>query len=327
MDIKKEHSALQNRAVSLGQASRWPRPSEETHRIALLPQNCFQTDSEGLHWGNLYASLATEHSWAANLPAVEHHCLAYCVSNAATITRRFDGDSNFQTGVLRARRLGVIPARRSSEWSFSGSADVLLLYLHQSMIDRLACELLDHDSSQVDLFPLLGKEDPLLEQLALAALSELRTRKPESSLYVDTLAQTIAVRLIHAHSGTGRQVSAALDKETASQGGLDRAIDFIESSLDADLRLATLAEEAGMSPFYFARAFKKKTGESPHQFLIRRRIERAKGLLASTRMEVAEIAFATGFSSQSHLAATFKRNVGMTPGDFRGRRRPSDPTH
>ncbi|HYW04038.1 MAG TPA: helix-turn-helix transcriptional regulator [Gammaproteobacteria bacterium] len=99
---------------------------------------------------------------------------------------------------------------------------------------------------------------------------------------------------------------------------LNRLFDLIEARLGGgDLSLRTLAAEAGMHPHYLPRAFRRIVGQSPHQYVMTRRIERARRLLRDTDLTVAAIAAESGFSSQSHLCSHFKRATGVTPGEYR----------
>jgi AraC family transcriptional regulator len=108
----------------------------------------------------------------------------------------------------------------------------------------------------------------------------------------------------------------------AAPAGLDdrrlqRAVDRIMGHLGDDLSLEDLSATAGMSPFHFARAFKTATGESPLQYVIRRRIEAAQAMLKGSRLAVAEIAHRVGYDDLSRFGQHFKRQVGATPGAFR----------
>ncbi|MCX7056979.1 MAG: AraC family transcriptional regulator, partial [Proteobacteria bacterium] len=98
---------------------------------------------------------------------------------------------------------------------------------------------------------------------------------------------------------------------------LRAATDFIESQLDQDLSLESISAASAMSPFRFARAFKKATGQSPLQYVIHRRIDRAKELLRSGDRDLADIANLVGFSTQSHFTAVFRRRCGTTPKRYR----------
>ena len=96
-----------------------------------------------------------------------------------------------------------------------------------------------------------------------------------------------------------------------------RVLDYIDAAMDGELSLDAMAEVAGMNPFYFARAFRRRFGESPHRFVLQRRIERAKRLLSETETPLVEVALNCGFASQSHFASVFHRHVGVTPSRFR----------
>lgn len=102
-----------------------------------------------------------------------------------------------------------------------------------------------------------------------------------------------------------------------SPAQLRRVVLFIESHLDEDLPLTALAAVADLSPSHFARRFKAATGQAPHRYVLARRVNGAKRLLLETDMPLAEVAAATGFSSQAHLTGIFGRAVGMTPGAYR----------
>lgn len=96
------------------------------------------------------------------------------------------------------------------------------------------------------------------------------------------------------------------------------AIDhFIDSHIEGTLRIDDLAGLAGLSRFHFLRCFKRATGSSPLQYVLARRVAHAQTLLATREGSIADVAYAAGFSSQSHLNAMFKRHVGMTPGAYR----------
>ena len=94
---------------------------------------------------------------------------------------------------------------------------------------------------------------------------------------------------------------------------LQQAVDYINTHLDRDLSLVQIAGVIHLSPTYFASLFKRATGISPHQYVIRQRVERAKLLLSQTDLMIADIAVQVGFSSQSHLTQQFKRLTSMTP--------------
>src|SRR4051794_1866584 len=98
-----------------------------------------------------------------------------------------------------------------------------------------------------------------------------------------------------------------------------RARDLIDARYGEPLDVAAIARSAHASPAHFSRSFKKLFGETPHQYLLTRRIERAKHLLRSTDLSVTEVSLQVGFASLGSFSATFKRLVGSTPREFRRR--------
>ena len=96
-----------------------------------------------------------------------------------------------------------------------------------------------------------------------------------------------------------------------------RLVEYIEENLGGNLSLETMAAEVSVSPLYLARAFKTAVGQSPHQYVLQRRLERAKELLRSTDTPIVDVALASGFSSQSHLSNWFQRQVGISPAVYR----------
>ena len=141
---------------------------------------------------------------------------------------------------------------------------------------------------------------------------------PLGRMQVETLARALGVYIMRHYSNL-EQTSTTLP---AVRGALDarrleRVKEFIDVHISEDLTIDTLADEAYLSPFHFARAFKAATGSAPHRYLTDRRIERAKALIAEGRLPLADIAYICGFSSQAHLTRWFKRIVGTTPGAYR----------
>ena len=96
-----------------------------------------------------------------------------------------------------------------------------------------------------------------------------------------------------------------------------RLREHIDAHMDERISVAALARLANLSVCYFVRAFKQSVGVTPHDYLIRRRVERTMALLAGTDMPLSEIALAAGFADQSHCARRFRQHVGMSPRDYR----------
>lgn len=98
---------------------------------------------------------------------------------------------------------------------------------------------------------------------------------------------------------------------------LRRVQDYVETHLAESLSLVELATVAGFSEYHFARLFRQATGQSPYQYVLQKRVERAQNLLSHTNRSISEIAIETGFTHQSHMTHVFKRYVGLTPKAYR----------
>jgi AraC-like DNA-binding protein len=102
-----------------------------------------------------------------------------------------------------------------------------------------------------------------------------------------------------------------------SAGAMRRVRECVEAHLSESIDLTMLAAAAGLSMHHFARQFKQSAGVPPHRYLTQKRVERAQEMLAQTDLSLSEIAYAAGFSDQSHLARHFRHILGTTPREFR----------
>jgi AraC family transcriptional regulator len=98
---------------------------------------------------------------------------------------------------------------------------------------------------------------------------------------------------------------------------LKRVVEYVDNYPSANITSSDLAVVAGLSRMHFASQFRQATGLRPHEFLLRRRIQRAEELLRNTTMPIVEIALSVGFGTQAHLTTVFKRFAGCTPGRWR----------
>jgi AraC family transcriptional regulator len=191
----------------------------------------------------------------------------------------------------------------------------------RSIFVELAPELVDEarrrsgSARQVELRAGPAANDQFIPPLA-EALVDLAGRKDASTtLLAESLALTLATHLAQNHSTSALRPVKIRGAMAPSKVRLLEQ--FIGARLDREISLADLASLAEMSLFHFARCFKQSTGVAPHQYVTRRRIERARQLLANPELGVADVALRCGFSHQSHFSETFRRVVGTTPRLYR----------
>lgn len=185
------------------------------------------------------------------------------------------------------------------------------LSLKPALLTRNATELLGVD--RVEIPPRKPFYDPLILQIGLALKADLESQRPGGRLYAETMANALAVHILRNYSATHKPVHY-LGGLSPTQ--LKLVTDYINDHLAQELSLEELAAIAQLSPYHFCRSFKRSTGFTPHQYVIRQRVERAKLLLKDGKMGISEVAFVCGFTHQSHLNRHFKRLTGVTPKFF-----------
>jgi AraC family transcriptional regulator len=287
----------------------------ETHGRVLRPGNRLIAHSSDVGWRSLYAAIIEEAPFRATEPPVRHPSFIYHLTRPTEVARKIEGAAPEKT-LIGPRRICLTPGEATTEWQHDGRPEILQVYLRQSVYAAAVGEMYGTDGATAELIPRFAISDPLLEQLAIAITTALRDGTAEDALYIDTLAQMIAVHLAKTHSSRSRPVRLATPQKMAGWR-MRRLIDYIEENLDGNLSLEAMAAEVGVSPLYLARAFKTAIGQSPHQYVLGRRLERAKELLRNTDNPIVDIALAAGFSSQSHLSNWFVRLVGVSPAAYR----------
>jgi AraC family transcriptional regulator len=190
---------------------------------------------------------------------------------------------------------------------------IVVTLLSPRLVDEIATDA--RLPVRPEMRPLFRARDPLLNELLLALSKEVLADNPAGPLYAETLGAAVAAQLLHRHSRGAR--------ERPGRGGLGSrkfrlVSDYVEAHLGEPIRLRELAGIAGMSTFQLAHRFKETAGLPPHQYVTRRRIERAKELLRQANSSVIEVALACGFASPSHFAQVFRLLTGVTPRSYRG---------
>lgn len=200
----------------------------------------------------------------------------------------------------------VVPAGADGSWEDAAPTEIISVRLSPTLVSSIA-EALEVPAG-TELAPKLGARDPLMEHLVRALIAELDTPAPTGRLYADSLAAALATRLLHDFG------PRAPGRQTLSKPQLRRIVEHVESRLDAELSLAEIAQVAGLSVPHLTTLFRRTMGQSVHAYVMERRVCRARALLLSGRVGIAEAALETGFAHQSHLARWMRRLLGVTPG-------------
>ncbi|HEV2801956.1 MAG TPA: helix-turn-helix domain-containing protein [Pyrinomonadaceae bacterium] len=176
---------------------------------------------------------------------------------------------------------------------------------------------LTRDDARITFPAQAIEHDPRLARLARDLADELRTAETGHELVVAALVEQTLVQLLRRYASIRRTTELELSRAGLIDRRIRRAVELMHSHLAEELPLEELASAAYLSPFHFARLFKKLTGLPPHAYLAALRIERARTLLATTDDSITEIAARVGYANSSHFGKAFRQFTGLTPRAFR----------
>ena len=234
--------------------------------------------------------------------------LVLTLSEAHRVERRMEG--RISRDAPRVGAITLLPPGCPAHFTITGPASVLMLRVPwQGAVSLLAQ---DHgaDPVRIEFRPRFHADDPVLARLLYGAAA--------SGVYGgEEAVHAILARLLTDHAARPARPGTMLPRGGLAPARLRRVLDRIESGLAGRLTLSALAAEAGMTPFHFAHEFRRVVGSAPHQYLVRRRVDRAVVLLGRRELTVAEVARQAGFTHASHLARHMRRQTGMTADAFR----------
>jgi AraC family transcriptional regulator len=271
--------------------------------------------SDRLGWTGLEAASApAAPSAEVDRPPLTHHTLVLFSRPPDELELRYEGVKRHRPPPAGA--VSVVPAGSPSRWRWRGTKGSMHVYLEPGLVGRVAAEVFDRDPARLAIPPLDNLDLPPLRATMAVVAAELASGGAGGPLAAESLANVLAVHLLR-HLAAPRRLQRGRDG-ALPRGRLRAVVEYIEEHLHGCPSLAQLAAVVGLNPYHFARQFKAATGLPPHQYVILRRVERAKHLLqAGADLSLAEVALRAGFSDQSKLSHHFKRVVGVTPGQFR----------
>src|SRR5438128_2120447 len=238
------------------------------------------------------------------------HMVVLHLSGSQTLHLRWSGQP-WTTHRFEPGSVHVVPAQAPFTARWEVEAEWIALLLAPELVSGVA----GARGPGIALQPGFGLDEPLLAELLLALRDEVRAKLPAGRAYAEQLGAAVAAQLAHKHAD--REPRVPYRRGGLSQGKLRSVVQYIHQHLDADLALDGLAEVVRMNVHYFVRSFRQSTGLPPHQYVLRQRIERAKGLLEDPRLSLAEVALRSGFANQSNFTTAFRRLTSLTPGVYR----------
>lgn len=228
-------------------------------------------------------------------------------------TERHSATGRRQFRYSEKNNLCITPAGQSISAYWTRPIDNLGMSLDKDFAAKAALE--NGFSTNFEFIETNGQSDRLIQSIGLTLLDSTATDSPVDRLCADSLINSLTLHLLANYS------TAKPEKHTET-GGLSgykfrRVTEYLEAHLDDDISLNEIAAIADLSPSHFSRAFRKTTGQSPIQYLMQRRLERAKELLALPDIPLVEVGLLSGFKNQSHFSTLFRKYTHLTPRNWR----------
>lgn len=228
--------------------------------------------------------------------------------HSGSITASFERGSvvhTFNTGGI-----AILPAGSEAELTLS-DADCTVVYLSPGNIPGVEADRY----ARLEIVPQIDPVDLQVTFLIACIREELQTGMRAGPRFMEGLGLAL-INHIFARYATA-PTTQAIFRGGLSARQVRRAQETMMAALDESVPLAALAEEAGLSPWYFCRVYKQSTGLSPHRWMREKRLDRARDLLADDHRSLTSIAIDLGFASLSHFSATFKQATGLSPTRYR----------
>jgi AraC family transcriptional regulator len=205
----------------------------------------------------------------------------------------------------------ILPRRHVEEWVQTDGIDLLVL----GISDTALTLAYDGTTPEVELRYEPKLVDTRVRALVTAVNAERVAGFPSGQLFLDSVEQALALALVNGYAV--RRPSPQRCRGGLGPARLRRVTELVHAKIEDDLTLNDMAESAGLSIAHFCQMFRKSTGESPHQFVLRHKVQRAKKMLREAETRVLDVAVACGFKTQQHFARVFRRMCGASPTEYR----------
>jgi AraC family transcriptional regulator len=247
------------------------------------------------------------------IPPMSHYMIVRYLEGQTPMDRRVE--SLWKRTICRPGHISLLSRARPSHWHWTQNIDVSHVYLSKHLMSRVAQDILERPISEVCLQDVLNAEDPIIASISDALLEETRSSVFGGPAYAEALGMQLCVHIL-------RRYADVKFRNDFSQSRLSKRqhcalIEFIHANLQYQISIEQLSAVVGLGVWTFYRRFKKGYGMTPCAYVLSKRIEEAKMMLANGSCSVKAIAAECGFSDQAHMTRVFRRKLSVTPGQIR----------
>ena len=273
--------------------------------------------TQAFDWPGLRLESGTNNIAAVDDVSGLHHYVSMNLDDRPVTIEMKGADGAFRRIVLRRGALWFCPAGELVSLRINSNFRYVRMSVDPLYFNRLIAE---PNAPPIELrrtYPIAKSQ---IGHILGALVAESDAGNPGGLAFVEALAAGFS-RQIALHAGV-QIPRAARVRGGLSSSARRRALELMDSHLDSNLSVELLANEVGLSPAHFARAFKETMGIAPHRYLLTLRLERARRMLDAEDATLSNVAQQVGFADQAHFTRHFKREYGVTPGIvLRSRRR------
>jgi len=271
------------------------------------------TSSKDLGWESIVVKEYQLPPAQGSYPAFSQHDITLCLAPRPLRIHQIIGKQSY-VGIYSRGDICMTPAGIPGGYRAEGDDHFLQIQIEPQFLEKVAQQT-GVDGS-LELIPKFRDRNPQIEQIIMMLYSELNQGSGlGSELYIESLSNALAVNLLRDYAV--KKTSLNLQSAGLSDSKLLLVTDYINDNIAAEFKLSHLAALAGISQFHFSRLFKQSVGMSPHKYVIKQRVERAKSLLKNPELSVTDIALSCGFNSHSHFGKYFRQFTGFTPKQYR----------
>lgn len=269
--------------------------------------------SDGLGWKDVAHRAYLYSGLDVPIPAMDHFMIVRYRHGQTPMDRCIDG--RWSRTRCAPGDFSLLSRAEASHWHWTECINVSHIYLSETLMSRVASDILERNIAEVRLHDVLQAQDEVVTRISDAITQEAQRPAIGGALYVEALAIQLVVHLIRRYASLSSERPSA--NAALSKGQLRRIGEFIDAHLHEAISIEQMAASLELGVHTFCRHFRAATGQSAYDYVCTQRVARAQRLLLGTRLAIKEIAAMCGFADQAHLSRAMKTRLGQSPGQLR----------